>query len=120
MLHPDRRLAVRDVASGPVYLIAISFVDYFLIHYKNGLNAFGEFGARGSISLRGGSISLRGRSDSLLARINSLLARVGNSAANCWIRECFRDGFSRKEAEWSKFPAFFPARGNSARQETVN
>ena len=76
MLHPDRRLAVRDEANGPVYLIAASFVDYFLIHYKNDLHAFGDFGARGSISLLG-------RSDSLLARINSLLGRVGNSAANC-------------------------------------
>ena len=37
MLHPDRRLALRDEANGPVYLIATSFVDYFLIHYKNEL-----------------------------------------------------------------------------------
>jgi hypothetical protein len=34
MLHPDRRLAVRDEANGSVYLIAASFVDYFIIHYK--------------------------------------------------------------------------------------
>ena len=50
MLHPDRRLAVRDEANGPAYLIAASLVDYFLIHYKIDLHAFVEFGARGSIS----------------------------------------------------------------------
>jgi len=50
MLHPDRRLAARDEANGPVYLIATSFVDYFIIHCKNDLTAIGEFGARGSIS----------------------------------------------------------------------
>jgi hypothetical protein len=46
----DRRLAARDEANGPVYLIAASFVDYFLIHYKNDLHTIGEFWARGSIS----------------------------------------------------------------------
>ena len=50
MLHPDRRLAVRDKANGPVYLIATLFVDYVIIHYKSDINAFGDFGARGSIS----------------------------------------------------------------------
>jgi hypothetical protein len=30
--HPDRRLAVRDIANGPLYLIAASFVGYFVIH----------------------------------------------------------------------------------------
>jgi hypothetical protein len=33
-----------DEANGPVYLIAVSFVDYFLIHYKSDLHAFGELG----------------------------------------------------------------------------
>jgi hypothetical protein len=50
MLHPERWLAARDKANGPVYLIAASFVDYFIIHYKNDITAIGEFGARGSIS----------------------------------------------------------------------
>jgi hypothetical protein len=50
MLHPDRRLAVCDKADGPVYLIAILFVDYFFIHYKNDLHAIGEFWAREPIS----------------------------------------------------------------------
>ena len=79
MLHPDRRLAVRDEANGPVYLIAASLVDYFLIHYRDDLRAFGDFGAWIDFAPN----SLLGRSDSLLARINSLLGRVGNSAANC-------------------------------------
>jgi hypothetical protein len=50
MLHRDRRLAVPDKANGPVCSIANLPVDYFIIHYKNDLNVFGEFGARGSIS----------------------------------------------------------------------
>ena len=50
MVHPYRRLAVRDEANEPVYLISVLIVDYFIIHYKNDLHAFGDFGARGSIS----------------------------------------------------------------------
>jgi hypothetical protein len=46
MLHPDRRLAARDEANEPVYLIAVLIVDYFLIHYKNDLHDL----ERGSIS----------------------------------------------------------------------
>src|SRR5271170_4153007 len=106
MLHPDRRLAVRDEANGPVYLIAASFVDYFLIHYSNNLSIWRVWGAWLDFAPN----SLLGRSDSLLARINSLLGRVGNSAANYCIRECFSDGTSRKKAESLKFPALFPAR----------
>jgi hypothetical protein len=79
MLHPDRRLAVRDEANGPVYLIAASFVDYFLNHYKNDLRIWRVWGAWIDVAPN----SLLGRSDSLLARINSLLDRVGNSATNC-------------------------------------
>src|SRR5271163_2350901 len=79
MLHPDRRLAVRDEANGPVYLISASFVDYFLIHYKNDLHVWKVWGAWIDFAPN----SLLGRSDSLLARINSLLGRVGNSVAWC-------------------------------------
>jgi hypothetical protein len=50
MLRPDRWLAAQDKANGPVYLIAYLFVDYFIIHCKNDLHAFGDFGAGGPIS----------------------------------------------------------------------
>ena len=53
--------------------------------------------------------SLLRSNNSLLAQNNSLLVRVGNLSRSYWICGCFRDGFSRREAESAKFPAFFPA-----------